>query len=343
MVFFSLYTFLFFYQWSFLILDEIFFPFYRKTKVEKAAFIVGVPRSATTFLLELLAQDRKQFTCFKFWELLLAPSIIQKYFWWKIITIDYKIGRPIYRFSLWLDKILFKQAASFHPLSFAKPEEDATLLLCCFSSIYLNFFFPDNQWIDQHLLFDKELPERKKKRIMRFYHRCIQRHNFVFNRNGEKTFLAKNPGFVPALSSLGQAFPEGKLLYMLRSPEKAIPATISLNANLYKVFCKLPEESPLAEKTRDIIIQWYEMAREALNKEWNGRNKVIPFEKITKESPITVEEIYEFLSLDYHPQIQSIVHAEFEKSKNYKSKHQYDRTAGLNEEVLAKLKTLELQ
>src|SRR4051812_26953264 len=49
----------------FMMLDWIFFPGFRKMKLERSVFIVGVPRSATTYLLGIMAADEEHFTGFK--------------------------------------------------------------------------------------------------------------------------------------------------------------------------------------------------------------------------------------------------------------------------------------
>jgi hypothetical protein len=51
----------------FMLADWLLFPGFRKMKLKKAGFIIGVPRSATTYLFNILAQDTKHFTCFKLW------------------------------------------------------------------------------------------------------------------------------------------------------------------------------------------------------------------------------------------------------------------------------------
>src|SRR5215203_4788638 len=63
---------------TFMALDWIIFPGFRNKQLGNTCFIIGVPRSATTYLLNILAKDTKHFTSFKLWEILFAPSIIQK-------------------------------------------------------------------------------------------------------------------------------------------------------------------------------------------------------------------------------------------------------------------------
>ena len=56
-----------------LFLDNIFFPQYRKVEVKNPVFIIGHPRSGTTFLHRLLTQTN-DFAVFQLWHILL-PSL----------------------------------------------------------------------------------------------------------------------------------------------------------------------------------------------------------------------------------------------------------------------------
>ena len=67
-------------NWACLGLDELLFPRFRKQKIVRPLFIVGPPRTGTTLLHRLLAKD-DQFTSMRTWEILFAPSIVQKRFW----------------------------------------------------------------------------------------------------------------------------------------------------------------------------------------------------------------------------------------------------------------------
>ncbi len=53
--------------WLGLGLDEILFPGYRKINLPRPVFIIGNPRSGTTFLQRLLARDEANFHCLKTW------------------------------------------------------------------------------------------------------------------------------------------------------------------------------------------------------------------------------------------------------------------------------------
>jgi hypothetical protein len=308
----------------FMLLDWIFFPGFRKMKLNKTAFIVGVPRSATTYLFHILAKDTEHFTCCKLWEIILAPSVIQKYIFRAIIKANTFIGRPLYHSSLWADKILFSKISRLHQFSFSDPEEDEMFLLYAFSSMYLTFFFPGVAALDEHLFFDDEISSTKRKRIMLFYKRCVQRHAYVFDRKERKVYLSKNPCFISKVVTIAETFPEAKLIYMLRSPLKTIPSTISLNANIYAVFNGTINKNPLSEKTTAVIIRWYNSMDIILKKYWNNRSLIVPFKNITSQPEITVHKIYRFLNLIPCAAMQSLLKTEQQIAANYKSNHQYN-------------------
>ena len=51
-----------------LLLDEIFYPKYKKLEINKPLFIIGIPRSGTTLLFRSLALDQEKFSYFLLWE-----------------------------------------------------------------------------------------------------------------------------------------------------------------------------------------------------------------------------------------------------------------------------------
>ena len=148
LIYYPLFTVLFVINRMFLLLDEIFFPFYRRTSVSNAVFIIGIPRSATTFLFTEMTSHNRNFHSFKLWELLFAPSIIQKYFLLTVIGIDRLLGRPLLRLSFKIDNLLFGRLKGIHTMGFSLPEEDEVLFLYNLTSLYFWYFFPDIfEWV----------------------------------------------------------------------------------------------------------------------------------------------------------------------------------------------------
>ena len=328
---FPLFTIVFLVNWTFLLLDEIFFPHYRFKKITKSVFIVGVPRTATTFLLESLSADHAAFTGFRLWELVLAPSIIQKYFFAGLLYLDRFMGKPLRRTAALFDKLVFGNFRNIHNMGLGRPEEDEVLLLWCFSSAYLGYFFPEVAASESLIFFDETLTLKKRKHIMRFYYRCVQRHQFVFNRKNEKYFLSKNPTFTGKLNSIRLFFPEAKLLYTLRTPYRTIPATISLNASIYSAFSKLPEKYPLKSAIKAGIIRLYKMADNALKSWPPAQQRIVPFNLISRNPETELKHIYVFLGLPVTEKTAAAFNAIQVKANQYKSGHRYNTNTETDE------------
>ena len=133
-----LFTTLFIVNRIFLFLDYLIFPFFTRQKIERPVFIIAAPRSATTYLYHILAQNNK-YTCFKLWEIIFAPSIIQKYILLGVIRLDRVIGNPFKSVILGTENMLIGNLKRVHLIGLNLPEEDEALLLWNLSSLYLNF------------------------------------------------------------------------------------------------------------------------------------------------------------------------------------------------------------
>jgi hypothetical protein len=221
-----------------------------------------------------------------------------------------------------------------HPLSLSKPDEDEYLFLYTFSSIILYYFFPEVESLDPYMRFDRGLSEPKKKRLMAFYKRCVQRHNYVFNPKGEKYFLSKNPAFTPKIESVYTTFDNCKIIYMIRSPLKAIPATISMNNHAFRLYTKVPEGGALVEKTTDLLLDWYEMARDALDKIPNDQKLNVPFSEFVSDPKAMLKQIYNLLNLAWTNELEQRLNDQLKEKENYKSEHAYDSITCINNEQI---------
>ena len=308
-------------NWICLLLDEILFPRYRRAAVTAPVFIVGVPRSGTTFLHRLLARDEQQFTCMKLWELFFAPSIIQKKCWCALGMLDRHLGSPLSRIvRSWEDRV-FNQLGRMHVLSLFEPEEDELLLLTVFSSVFLSFAFPFADEVRGLALFDLELPLRQRERIMAFYKKCVQRHLYCFGRG--RRFLSKNPAFSPKIESLYRTFPDARIICMVRSPFEAIPSSMSLISYFCHFFTSPVEAFPMQAAIQEMLSMWYRYPLEQLAKQRTEQQAVIKYDTLVRDPRETVHGLYKRLGCSLTPDYQKVLEAEAERARKYKSRHTY--------------------
>ena len=325
-----------------LLLDNILFPGYRKQKIEKPVFIIGVPRSATTYLFDLLFEDEKHFHAFTLWELVLAPSVCQKYFLLMLRALDRKLGNPLYTMALAADRIFFGKFVHIHDIGIFKPEEDEALFIYNLSSLFFFYGWPGVPVLENLFYHDSRLPARVRQRNIDFYYRCIQRHTYVFDRHNQRYFLSKNPTFIPRMESVARRFPSVRFIYPVRSPYSTIPSTISLNAHIMSRFCKLPEAYPFVVQTRDFILNWYVMADQAFTRMPPYRFMKVDFASICRDPEALLQRLYNFLDIDISGREARNHPTKKEKTK-YTNKHVYPDDLGVDKELIrARLKDIDL-
>ncbi len=341
----------------FLFLDTIIFPKFRSKRVGEPVFIVGVPRSGTSFLLNLIANNKANFTSFKLWELVFAPSIIQKKFWLGFRGFLIKIGFPFHKVLGFIDRLFFKKMKGIHDLGLQAFEEDEMVYLYLFKSVYLMYIFPELEAIHQFVYPDNSDNLESRIKQQRFYKSLIKRHLYVFNKNNEKQFLSKNPIHLIRLESLTTVFPSAKHLLLQRPLEKTIPSTISLNENLYSFFCTLPVAAALAAElenenmgNNDAAVKTAATVRQTTIKmliEWQGyiqgfENKndwerlEIDFEKMVKSPSSEAKKIHDWLNLSLNDAYKIYLRKQDEFSKNYESRHTYEELTGAEISALKK-------
>jgi omega-hydroxy-beta-dihydromenaquinone-9 sulfotransferase len=326
----------------FLFLDNLFFPGFRKQAIKKPVFIIGVPRSATTRLFDLLFEDKKHFHAFTLWELVLAPSVCQKYFFLMLRYLDKMVGSPLFRLMKAVDRILFGKFVHIHDIGLCKPEEDEVLFMYNLSSLFFFYGWPGLPILDKLFYHDMRLPMHVKQRNIHFYFRCIQRHVYVFDRNNQRYFLSKNPTFIPRMASVADRFPSARFIYPIRSPYKTIPSTISLNLHIMSRFCKLPESYPYAAETRDFILNWYIMADQAFASMPADRYIKVGFDSISLQPEALMVRLYAFLGIDIARR-QAASHPTKKETTPYKSKHIYPDDLGIDKNLIrARLKDVDL-
>ena len=107
-----------------MLIDELLFWNYRRVEVRHPLFVVGPPRSGTTMLHRIIANDQRQFSTFSLWELVFAPALCEKYLVSIAASMDRCVGAPCTRLIHLLASQLTGSNATAHPTTLTDPEED---------------------------------------------------------------------------------------------------------------------------------------------------------------------------------------------------------------------------
>jgi omega-hydroxy-beta-dihydromenaquinone-9 sulfotransferase len=300
------------------IADELLFFAYRKTALEKPVFILGIPRSGTTYLQRLLNHD-DTFTTLATWEALLAPSISEKYIYrglgWLL--------RPVYllleNLFLLIRRKLFHNMDSIHKLHLQEPEEDFLLLLPVLGCLLPAFICPDSKHYWNLAYFDSKLSPQFRNLVMEFYTLCLKKHLYYADSNAR--LLSKNPSLTSWTDSLLLNFPDAKIIACTRPPKETIPSQLS---SLGPAMALLAG-GKLNPKTQNTMIELLYSYYLQLGKLHHHKHVfVLSMAELQTQLKTTIVKLYEFLALQPSEQfINTVEHFEVQ-SRNYSSAHQYN-------------------
>lgn len=206
-------------------LDAVCFPRAANVRLEAPLFVLGIPRSGTTFVHRLLAQDEARFTTMTTWQAILAPAVSERLFWQSLGRMDRGIGAPVRRLR---DRVTGWLAGDFdaiHEIGLDDAEEDYLALLPLAACFIMAVAFPDTPALWRLAALDRECDAEERATIAQAYRRILQKHCFA--SGGERKLLSKNAAFASWAGTLAETFPDARFLICLREPSSALASQIS--------------------------------------------------------------------------------------------------------------------
>jgi hypothetical protein len=289
-------------HWLGMLCDEILFPCYRKIRIEAPVFVLGIPRSGTTFLHRTLAEDRTRFTSFSTWEALLAPSVTERKILGLVRSADRLLGSPLSK----LIKTGLRAASgdfdSIHSVGLKAPEEDYLSLLPAGGCLILLLAFPFSPRLRQLSRLDA-MPAGERERLLHFYKRALQRHLYC---HAGKRLLSKNAAFASWADALLGVFPDATVLVCVREPVSALSSQLSSLAPARTIFGTDPDGSHTARLFTEIYAHSYRsLARFVQSRD--PREVAVIEQSDMKAMPAeTIRDATVRLGLDYDGQLEAL-------------------------------------
>ena len=190
-----------------------------KEEIKQPVFVVGMPRTGTTFMFNLLAMDNDSFRALRMWEGLdpIPPTDPELGNWH--YTRFPRMARLKILFYLWQKFAWFLRDR--HSIDVNNPEECTQVFVfegrsmkhACFlfSASYLDWYF-------------------KQSRSLEFHKTVYQL--FQYKASVKRTWLFKSPEYPAQLDEIWETYPDAKIIMMHREPLGAIVSFMSLMTQL---------------------------------------------------------------------------------------------------------------
>ena len=218
-----------------------------------------------------------------------------------------------------IERKIFGDIESIHPMRFRDEEEDEFLFLHRWASAYLIFIFPRKKSVLKFTRFGDLVSGRRKASLMRYYEKCIRRHLYTFGSG--RQYLAKSSAHSPRIQSLIKTFPGCRIICLYRSPRQVIPSTLSLfRSNLMSLYSPF-EISDLRAFTLDVADHWYTNPLEVRKKMGKELLYIIQFKTMTANIRETISSLY--MAFNYVTEEEFSLYLDKKAMKRHKSRHHY--------------------
>ena len=202
-----------------LLLDDIFFRGYKKAEVKEPVFIIGHYRSGSTFLQRFLENEKgfKSMTL----EDVLMPSIL---FHWLFKGLSFSL------MSLH-DSVFNNEEDIGHNVEMGSAEEDQLVFWFYLTGespmLVITYMFESYRCHSKLHYEYNGYPRYGTGKLIQYLRGCYQRY---LHRVDGGRILSKSPPFTCYMRTILDTFPDGKFIYMVRTPYEVIPSWLS--------FCK---------------------------------------------------------------------------------------------------------
>ncbi len=300
-------------HWIGFLFDEVLFAAYRRIKPEKPVFILGVPRSGTTFLQRVMANDAS-FTTLKTWECLLAPSISERF----VLAGLGRILKPVEIMGRTLQRKLLKRMDTIHTIRMGEPEEDFLLFLFVQACFLFVVPCPNIAFYWKLGRFDDAVSSSYRDAVMNFYFRCLQKH--LYYHGTDKRILSKNPSFTPLMKSLRQMFPDAVFIACVRSPLETIPSQLSSLQPAFGLVGRGQLDHAFQSRMVTLLHHYYKYISEI-----DQEDEVLVVEMNMLKSALlnTISALYDLIGQPVSDAFRHRLDELAELARRYKSSHEY--------------------
>lgn len=298
-----------------LLLDHIFYPQFPQVTIHRPVFIIGHPRSGTTFLHKLLSESGQTVT-FKFWQIFFPA-----------LTIRMLAGFLVQ----WLVRknwAVILPAKAGHEIALNKIEEEEMLFLHILDTQFVETYSPLGYGKKEYreLRFYDQQKKSHRIKAVQFLKGCFQRQVLY---TGANQIVAQTHFSTHRILTLLEVFPDARFIYLVRSPLETIPSFFTL---LYKSTKHLGGLKKLPDEALKRFFDRRYRASLDLYRYFNelhingaippGQLMILRYDHMLADLNNSIEKVIAFTGIQPNPKFREAVKQKVAIQKEYKRKHQ---------------------
>jgi Sulfotransferase family len=284
--------------------------------IAQPIFIMGLPRSGTTFLHSLLAQDPSIVVPLSWQSIYPYPANV------RVLGVDLQLTWLNVQFGIM--KLLSRELSDLHPLSVTGPQECTDITAQVFQSLRFDSTYrvPSYQdWLGEHGHLD----------AYRFHRRFLQH---LDAQSPGRRWVLKSPDHVFALHAIRAVYPDAHIVFLHRDPLSVLASVAKLTEVLRRPFARSVDREDIG---RQVSSSWADGANRMIEASKQSDSILHLHYRDVVSSPMnTVMALYRHCGLSLSPDARTRMQTWLDQSpKNGNRQNDYRLSEfGLDPEVL---------
>jgi hypothetical protein len=272
--------------------------------IDGPVFITGLPRSSTTFLHTLLAQDRG-IAVPRCWDLIYPYP-------WRIRPFGRDMRRDWVEVQFRFFQLLSPGVSGLHPLAADTPQECTDITAQVFQSHRFETIhrIPSYMhWLDRHGHRD----------AFRFHRRFLQ--HLDVQAPGRRWAL-KSPDNVFAIDAILEAYPDAHIVFLHRDPLSVVASCAKLTELLRRPFTRSLDRREVGRQVADRLIESANRMTE-VSRQMNGRILHLHYKEVVSAPMEAVTTVYRHCGMELEDETRRRIGALLD-SPRHRSRHRYE-------------------
>ncbi len=275
---------------------------YKTLKTEKVSppiIVIGLPRSGTTFLFNLLSKDKK-FRSPLFWEMLNPLPLVKNGSYKEKVRIIKSEG------ILFFKELYIPKLDDIHNINSHSPEECLLIKVLSLQSILYYYMANTPTYLDY-------LAEANKRESYLWHHKFLR----VLEENGKpERWLLKDPSHLGNLEEILGVYPDACFIDIRRDPSETLPSICSLTKQVRGGFSKNIDLKELGQKTLDFWAKSNEKNEFQKSNLPEDKYMSVEYEDLVEDPMNLIKDIYANFSLEFCEEAQTNMFKYLDKGKD---------------------------
>jgi hypothetical protein len=297
--------------------DVAIFWKYKHVEVKKPVFLIGHPRSGTTFLHKFIIKNSSEFEGMFLWRMIF-PTLTSRF-----------IIKPILPFiNMIFPKNLYDP--NIHKTGFLEPEtDDVALFFKSFDGMFTWLYFSAlNDYYSFAELESDLIRTSKSKAVIKNLKTIFQKN--LYKKDKSKRVFSKSFSLILDLKEIKNTFNDAKIVILMRDPLEVVPSSLSLARNVQmnlNRFDQLPtdKKNKYYRNLYNASIVFYKYLYNQLNDGSISKNDylLVSYKELISDFENSMNKIMNYCEITETDSFIEAIKKQSQKQPSYKGKHEY--------------------